>query len=58
MGVIHTYADNSHGVGHQSSMGCACNPTRKAKNVPQSRGSRGRHQGYRVEYVVQHNVIS
>ena len=58
MGIIHTYADNSYGIGHKSGMDCSCQPTRNVKHIPISRGKRGSHQGYRQAVTINHNVLT
>jgi hypothetical protein len=54
--VLHKYADNNYGIGHGGE-NCVCSPTVERKSIQLSSGRGGRHQGYRYEKVVKHNLL-
>jgi hypothetical protein len=55
-GVIHTFVDNSFGIGHGAE-NCVCKPAVSKTAKPVARGRHGRHQGYKYNVTVKHNVL-
>lgn len=55
--TLHTFVDNSHGIGHKTQDDCPCNPTRKVQLVRQLSGKYGKHYGYTSKVTVAHNAL-